>query len=107
MLNSVLDFQVQYFWKWSYFVDYFYAVVVFIIVGGYLTFMLLEYAIYTEVIGFLAVFTEAMLGVPQFYKNYVNHSTSGMRLVFSIIEFHFAIMQAFIMRAASTVLIML
>ena len=61
--------------------DYLYAVSVFIFVGSYVTFVLLDYVVYTEVIGFLAVFTEAMLGVPQFYKNYQNHSTTGMRLV--------------------------
>lgn len=72
------DFQITSFWKWSYFVDYFYAVFLFICVGSYITFVLLQYAAYTEIIGFLAVFTEAMLGVPQFYKNYQNHSTSGM-----------------------------
>lgn len=72
------DFQLTYFWRWSFFQDYLYAVVLFITVGGYVTFLFLEYAIYIEVIGFLAVFTEAMLGIPQFYKNYQNHSTSGM-----------------------------
>lgn len=76
-----LDFQFKYFWKWSYFVDYFYALLTFVFFGGYLTFVLIEYAVYTEVIGFLAVFTEAMLGVPQFYKNHQNQSTAGMRLV--------------------------
>ena len=65
--------------------DYFYAVLLFISVGSYITFVFLEYAVYIELIGFLAVFTEAMLGVPQFYKNYQNHSTSGMRLVINLI----------------------
>jgi len=27
------------------------------------------------------VFTEAMLGAPQFYRNYKNKSTAGMRFV--------------------------
>ena len=58
----------------------------FISVGSYVTFVFLEYAVYTELIGFLAVFTEAMLGVPQFYKNYQNHSTSGMRSVTYLIN---------------------
>lgn len=31
--------------------------------------------------GFLSVFTEAMLAAPQFYRNYVNKSTEGMRLI--------------------------
>lgn len=33
-----------------------------------------------ESIGFLAVFTEAMLGLPQFLRNYKNKSTYGMSI---------------------------
>ena len=36
---------------------------------------------FVEAVGFLAVFTEAMLGTPQFYRNYSNQSTYGMRYV--------------------------
>lgn len=79
MLIAFADFQPSNFWKWSYFVDYVYAIVMFILFGGCCTILFLEYSIYTEVIGFLAVFTEAMLGVPQFYQNYKNHDTTGMR----------------------------
>ena len=48
-------------------------------VGSYLTYLLLNVSIYIESIGFLAVFTEAMLGAPQFHKNFQNKSTVGMR----------------------------
>ena len=34
---------------------------------------------FVETVGFLAVFTEAMLGTPQFYRNFSNQSTYGMR----------------------------
>lgn len=34
---------------------------------------------FVEAVGFAAVFTEAMLGTPQFYRNYCNKSTYGMR----------------------------
>ena len=34
---------------------------------------------FVETVGFLAVFTEAMLGTPQFYRNWTNQSTYGMR----------------------------
>ncbi|XP_014675415.1 PREDICTED: PQ-loop repeat-containing protein 1-like [Priapulus caudatus] len=50
----------------------------FFVVGFCLTFLLLESDIYIEVVGFLAVFTEAMLGTPQFYRNFQNRSTMGM-----------------------------
>ena len=50
-------------------------------VGGYVTYLFLNFPTFVELIGFLAVFTEAMLGVPQFYRNHVNQSTVGMRYV--------------------------
>ena len=51
----------------------------FIAVFGYLTYLLLDFPVFVESMGFLAVFTEAMLGAPQFYRNYKNKSTLGMR----------------------------
>lgn len=35
--------------------------------------------LFVETVGFLAVFVEACLGVPQFMKNYKNGSTRGMK----------------------------
>ena len=55
------------------------CVLIFIAVGGYITYLFLSFTTFVELIGFLAVFTEAMLGVPQFYRNYINQSTMGMR----------------------------
>lgn len=40
-----------------------------------------RYPVYLESIGFMAVFTEAMLGIPQFIRNFKNQSTEGMRFV--------------------------
>jgi hypothetical protein len=48
-------------------------------VTGAITYFLLEVNFYIESLGFLAVFFEAMLGAPQFYRNYQNKSTTGMR----------------------------
>ena len=48
---------------------------------GGVTWLLLDVPVYIEVLGFLAVFFEAMLGAPQFYRNYCNKSTAGMRYV--------------------------
>jgi len=41
--------------------------------------MLVGYVIYVEALGFTSLFIEAMLGIPQFYDNYVSKSTLGMR----------------------------
>lgn len=49
------------------------------VVGGVLMFFLADFDPFVQTVGFLAVFTEAMLGVPQFYRNCKNKSTYGMR----------------------------
>lgn len=53
------------------------------IVLSIITFFFLHSPIYVECLGFLALFTEAMLGVPQLIKNLRNKSTEGMRSVVS------------------------
>jgi len=45
---------------------------------GTTTWLLLDNTFYIETIGFLAVFFEALLGTPQFLKNYQLKSTEGM-----------------------------
>lgn len=42
-------------------------------------YLFIEYIFFVEFVGFLAVFTEAMLGMPQLVKNYQSSSTEGMR----------------------------
>ncbi|KAI4872780.1 hypothetical protein NFI96_025348 [Prochilodus magdalenae] len=75
-----LDFDWNYFWVWSRFVDYLQCVLAFTLVAAYVTYLLLDSVLFVETLGFLAVFTEAMLGIPQLYCNYQNKSTEGMRL---------------------------
>lgn len=48
-------------------------------VAGYITYLSIDSALFVETLGFLAVLTEAMLGVPQLYRNYRHRSTEGMR----------------------------
>ncbi|XP_017578647.1 solute carrier family 66 member 2 isoform X1 [Pygocentrus nattereri] len=75
-----LDFDWNYFWVWSRFVDYLQCVLAFTLVAAYVTYLLLESVLFVETLGFLAVFTEAMLGIPQLYCNYQNKSTEGMSI---------------------------
>ncbi|KPP79477.1 PQ-loop repeat-containing protein 1-like [Scleropages formosus] len=56
------------------------CVLTFTAVAGYITYLLLDSTLYVETLGFLAVFTEAMLGTPQLYCNYQNKSTEGMSI---------------------------
>ncbi|XP_074002632.1 solute carrier family 66 member 2 isoform X1 [Numenius arquata] len=77
-LGLLLDFDLNYFWHWSKFTDYVQCVLTFTCVTGYITYLWLDSSLFVETLGFLAVFTEAMLGVPQLYRNYQNRSTEGM-----------------------------
>ncbi|XP_006635929.1 solute carrier family 66 member 2 isoform X1 [Lepisosteus oculatus] len=75
-----LDFDWKYFWLWSGFVDYLQCVLAFTAVAAYITYLFLDSILFVEALGFLAVFTEAMLGTPQLYRNYQNKSTEGMSI---------------------------
>ena len=46
---------------------------------GVLTYLLLTVSVFVQFLGFMAVFMEAMLGMPQFYRNFQNKCTVGMR----------------------------
>ncbi|XP_043993945.1 solute carrier family 66 member 2 isoform X2 [Gambusia affinis] len=78
--RSFLDFDWTYFWSWSRFVDYLQCVLAFTLVAAYTAYLLLDSVLFVETLGFLAVFTEAMLGTPQLYCNYQNKSTEGMSI---------------------------
>ncbi|XP_061598339.1 solute carrier family 66 member 2 isoform X2 [Cololabis saira] len=78
--RSFTDFDWKYFWCWSRFVDYLQCVLAFTLAAAYVTYLLLDSALFVETLGFLAVFTEAMLGTPQLYCNYRNKSTEGMSI---------------------------
>lgn len=73
------DFDWNHFWSWSHFLDYVQCVLAFTLVAAYITYLLLDSTVFVETLGFLAVFTEAMLGTPQLHCNYQNKSTEGMR----------------------------
>lgn len=78
--RSFIDFDWNYFWSWTRFADYLQCVLAFTLVSAYVTYLLLDSALFVETLGFLAVFTEAMLGTPQLYCNYQNKSTEGMSI---------------------------
>jgi len=67
------------FWKWTDFCSYVQFMAVFTLLASVITYKFIESAFYVELLGLLALMTEAMLGVPQFYRNYRNQSTEGMR----------------------------
>lgn len=69
----------KYFWNWSDFQSYVDCMLCFTIVASVLMYFFVGYLVFVELVGFMAVFTEAMLGTPQLVKNFRNKSTEGMR----------------------------
>lgn len=78
--HYIVDFDSRYFWNWTDFQSYLDFMLVVWVVGAAVTYLLLSVTWFMETIGFLAVFTEAMLGAPQFVRNYKNKSTHGMSI---------------------------
>nr|XP_031528222.1 solute carrier family 66 member 2 isoform X2 [Vicugna pacos] len=78
--HQVLDFDPHHFWHWSSFGDYVQCVLAFTGVAGYVTYLSIDSALFVETLGFLAVLTEAMLGLPQLYRNQRLRSTEGMSI---------------------------
>ncbi|XP_035220845.1 solute carrier family 66 member 2-like isoform X2 [Stegodyphus dumicola] len=72
------DFDARYFWEWTDFLSYLEFMATFTAMMGILIYFCIEIFIIVETIGFLAVFIEAMLGAPQFYRNLRKKSTFGM-----------------------------
>ncbi|XP_022415667.1 solute carrier family 66 member 2 isoform X3 [Delphinapterus leucas] len=77
--RSYLDFDPQHFWHWNSFGDYVQCVLAFTCVAGCVTYLSIDSALFVESLGFLAVLTEAMLGMPQLCRNHRHQSTEGMR----------------------------
>ena len=67
-----IDFDVNYFWQWTDFQSYVEAVASFLAGGSLLMYFMLKVEPFVEMVGFAAVFTEALLGTPQFYRNFKN-----------------------------------
>lgn len=79
VIEMNLDFNMNHFWDWTDFRSYVECLLVFTALGGAAMFLFAEYPLFVETVGFLAVFVEAMLGVPQFLRNHKNKSTRGMK----------------------------
>lgn len=76
---SLTDLDLRYFWSWSSFEDYLMFCFAFTLLCAFITFLFLDWVLFVEALGSLAVMFEAMLGLPQLLQNYNNRSTRGMR----------------------------
>lgn len=80
-MNLFSDFKLDEIWRWTDFTSYVQFMILFTVVAGCLTAVFIGFPLYVEALGLCSVLTEAMLGMPQFYRNFVNKSTEGMRFV--------------------------
>jgi hypothetical protein len=76
---TFLDFDYNYFWRWTNFSDYCIFVSLFSLAGGVLTAVFINVSVYIELLGFASLLLEACLGLPQLWRNFSNQSTEGMR----------------------------
>jgi len=73
------DFDFKYFWKWSDFGSYVQFLLAFSAATAAITYVFLHWPLFVEMLGFASVFSEALLGLPQLYRNQISRSTAGMR----------------------------
>ena len=78
ILSLILDFDLKYFWGWTDFTSYLEFLSVFAFVVGSLMYLLMNYSMFVETIGYISLITEAMLASPQLVKNYQNKTTVGL-----------------------------
>ncbi|XP_048023719.1 solute carrier family 66 member 2 [Megalobrama amblycephala] len=76
--HHITDLDLRYFWSWSSFEDYLMFCFAFMLLCAFITFLFLDWILFVEALGSLAVMFEAMLGLPQLLQNYNNRSTRGM-----------------------------
>ncbi|XP_011505873.1 PREDICTED: PQ-loop repeat-containing protein 1 [Ceratosolen solmsi marchali] len=74
------DFESKFFWKWTDFQSYVDFMLLFAFAGAVMMYLLIDVPIFVELIGLFALLTEAMLGLPQFIRNFSNKSTEGMSI---------------------------
>ncbi|XP_067276358.1 solute carrier family 66 member 2 [Pseudorasbora parva] len=78
--HHITDLDLRYFWSWSSFEDYLVFCFAFMMLCAFITFLFLDWVLFVETLGSLAVMFEAMLGLPQLLQNYNNRSTKGMSI---------------------------
>ncbi|XP_037111335.1 solute carrier family 66 member 2 [Syngnathus acus] len=76
--HRLTDLDLHYFWKWNAFEDYLLFCFGLSVLCAVVTIILLDSAVFVEMLGSLAVMFEAMLGLPQLMQNFQNRSTKGM-----------------------------
>ncbi|MCP9257857.1 PQ-loop repeat-containing protein 1 [Dirofilaria immitis] len=71
---------ISHFWRWNDLSSYFVLIIAFVIFSAILTYLLSGHVIYVELLGLIALLSEACLGFPQLKQNCSRRSTSGMSI---------------------------
>lgn len=75
-----LTSSLRYFWNWTDLASYLEFLLLISALLGIAMYFLISYEPFVETIGYCALVTESMLGLPQVIKNYKNKSVEGMSL---------------------------
>ena len=81
-IGNVLVLDYQQFWNWEHFLEYMIFLVLLVGFIGNITLINLltvQSQSLIELTGVLALMCEAILGIPQVYRNYVTKSAAGLR----------------------------
>jgi len=73
-----IDFKIDYFWRWTRFSSYLQFLFLLTILLSIITWIFSGHSVYVESLGLAAVLCEALLGIPQFLRNFRLKSTEGM-----------------------------
>ncbi|KAG2386225.1 hypothetical protein C9374_002671 [Naegleria lovaniensis] len=78
--GSIFTHPIKSFWNWSDFLSYFIFLVIFTVCTSVISFIFhpILQDLYTEMIGTVALFTEAILAVPQVIRNWQTGSADGL-----------------------------
>ncbi|TPP41879.1 PQ-loop repeat-containing protein 1 [Fasciola gigantica] len=79
--RTILNGPIQYFWRWTAFSSYLIFTTAFVVVSTMATSLFSANTVFVQLLGFAALFIEALLGLPQLIKNYQNGSTKGMNIM--------------------------
>lgn len=85
--KSFYSLKVSYFWKWTDILSYMEFLIIFTLVVAAAMYFLIDNLVFVESVGFVALVTESMLGLPQVLKNFKNRSVEGMSLMMVLMWF--------------------
>jgi len=72
------DLQIKSFWKWTDFISYLECMATISLIAGVSMYCFINNNYFVQGMGYVALLTESLLGVPQLFKNWRKKSTDGM-----------------------------